>query len=100
MEGSSIDETGTAVTNELKNADPIEILHDRADTNITQNEESVENVSASSTTPVEKKDEEDEWVDILGSGQLKKKVRVDMTCSKLGYTSGFTNCIKFNIKHW
>lgn len=78
MEGSSIDETDAAVAKELKN-DSVEILHERRPEEINgiENEESVENssVSENSTKTVEK-EEEEEWLDILGSGQLKKKVYV------------------------
>lgn len=75
MEGSNTDETGTAATKELKNADSVEVLHERRpETNSTENEESVENSLSESTTKAVEKEEEEEWLDILGSGQLKKKV--------------------------
>lgn len=73
MEDSSIDVTGNTVASEQKNADPVEVVQDGPETNVTQNEESAEPVSETSTETVEI-EEEEEWLDILGSGQLKKKV--------------------------
>lgn len=80
MEGSSIDEIDTAVVKELKNADSVEVLHERKlEINDTQNEESVENSTSECSTKTVEKEEEEEWLDILGSGQLKKKVRKCLT---------------------
>lgn len=75
MEGTSIEETDTAIAKELKKADSIEVLLDRRpEINSTHNEESVENSTSESSTKTVEKEEEEEWLDILGSGQLKKKV--------------------------
>lgn len=75
MEGSVVEESNASVANELKKSDSVEVLHERSpEINGTQNVEGVENSALESSTKTVENKEEEEWLDILGSGQLKKKV--------------------------
>jgi hypothetical protein len=84
-ETKQLENAGPSMTEQSESGDIVENdTNIEAEVSVPDNSQSVESTNGDTHESVDKDKEEEEWLDILGSGQLKKKVSIGLNtqCSR------------------